>query len=658
MTRRWRPSITTLVALIVVIPILVVSLVLAGLSWFASARISEDLGQRVMADAARSSATEVRDYLAAAVRLSDRYARKIESGALPELPTLAWERPMLDDLLTTPSVASICYGDADGNATWLLRAPGRLEVGRAERGRENGAIEFVMDSAKAATVGQPLRVYTYEPRSRPWWALAVQSNSPRWTPVYAWFAGNSADTTIGTGYTRPIHRPDGRLRGVLVIDATLGALNDFLRRLDIAEQGRVFIVDGQGRLVAASHGKVTDDKGECYALASAPDPAARALGSAVSAEDLLADKTRNLKLWIDGAPARARITPLRPYPGIDWRVIAVLPESAFLAQAHAVRRDAIVAGGVATAASLILGTFLARQLARPVLSMTAHVKRVGAGDFDSRLDLHSARELTVLSDALNAMAAGLRQRMELEQSLAVAMEVQKSLLPAGDPVCARLDVAGRSKYCDQTGGDYYDFIDVSPLSASSLLVAVGDVMGHGIPAALVMATARAALRTTALRERGLGELLTRTNRVLAADNRHNRFMTLLLLRIDASSGVVKWASAGHDAAIVFDPLSQEFRQLEGGDVPLGLMPDVEYREYQSDALPTSAILIIGTDGVWEMANDQKQRYGKDRLRSIVRENHQRPAAHIAAALEADLAAFRGICNAEDDVTFVIIKLLS
>jgi sigma-B regulation protein RsbU (phosphoserine phosphatase) len=643
--------------MIVVLPILVVSLVLAGLSWFSSARISEDLGERVMADAARSAATEVRDYLAGAVRLSDRYARRIEAGALPDLPTRAWERPMLDDLMTTPSVASICYGDADGSATWLLRAPGRLEVGRAERGRENGAVEFVMDPGTAATVGQPLRVYTYEPRSRPWWAVATQNNGPRWTPVYAWFAGNSADTTIGTGYTRPIRRADGGLRGVLVIDATLAALNDFLRRLDIAEHGRVFIVDGQGRLVAASHGRVTDEKGECYALASAPEPAAKALGSAVSADDLLADKTRNLKLSIAGSPARARITPLRPYPGIDWRVIAILPESAFLAQAHAVRRGAIIAGGVATVASLVLGTLLARRISHPVLSMTRHVKRVGAGDFESRLDLRSAKELAVLSEELNAMAAGLRQRMELEQSLAVAMEVQKSLLPAADPVSARLDVAGRSRYCDQTGGDYYDFIDVSPLSASSLLVAVGDVMGHGIPAALVMATARAALRTSALRECGLGELLTRTNQVLAADNRHNRFMTLLLLRIDADSGIVKWASAGHDAAMVFDPQTREFRQLEGGDVPLGLMQDVQYHEYQSDAPPPSALLIIGTDGVWEMCNRQKQRYGKERLRTVVRENHQLPAARIAAAIEADLAEFRGVCSPEDDVTFVIIKLL-
>jgi hypothetical protein len=206
--RRWRPSITTLVAVIVVSPIILVSATLAALSWFASARISEDLGDEVMAGAARSVAAEVRDYLADAVRLSDRYARRLEAGVLPDPPTLAWERPMLDDLVTTPSVASICYGTSDGSATWLLRASGRLEVGRAERGAENGAVEFVMDPLTAKTVGDPLRVYTYDPRTRPWWAVAT-GDKPRCTPVYAWFAGNSADTTIGTGYVRQIRQGGG-----------------------------------------------------------------------------------------------------------------------------------------------------------------------------------------------------------------------------------------------------------------------------------------------------------------------------------------------------------------------------------------------------------------------------------------------------------------
>ncbi|MGC4099012.1 MAG: PP2C family protein-serine/threonine phosphatase [Nitrospira sp.] len=109
--------------------------------------------------------------------------------------------------------------------------------------------------------------------------------------------------------------------------------------------------------------------------------------------------------------------------------------------------------------------------------------------------------------------------------------------------------------------DYFDFIDVSAISPQSLLVAVGDVMGHGVPSSLVMATARAALRSNVLRKDPLADLMTRTNHVLSADNRHNRFMTLSLLLIDAETRIVKWASGGHDPAIVFEPDTQSLREL-------------------------------------------------------------------------------------------------
>jgi phosphoserine phosphatase RsbU/P len=651
MTRgRWRPSITMLIAAIVVSPIVVVSAVLVGLSWTSSARISESLGHEVMAGAAQSVATEVRDFLCEAVRVSDRYARRLEAGVLPDPPKQAWERVMLDDLTTTPNVASICYGNAAGDATWLLRGPGRLEVGRGEGGRANGTVEFAIDPATGATRGEPLRTYAYDPRDRPWWSTALGSDGPRWTPIYAWYVGNNAEDVVGAGYVRKVLNPDGSLRGVIVIDVTLGALSDFLRQLDISSRGRAFIVDGDGKLVAASHGRVMDDAGQRNQLPASLIPYRGGGGGGGGG--------RGGGATIDGAPARTEATELTPYPGIQWRLITALQESELLADAQAVRRKAMVAGSIVALASLSLGVALSRYLSGPVVSMTRHVKKVAAGDFDTRLHLNAAKELAVLSDEINNMAGGLKQRMVLEQSLAVAMQVQQSLLPQKDPSHAKLDVAGRSKYCDNTGGDYFDFVDVSPLSPSTMLIAVGDVMGHGIAAALLMAAARASLRTNILDRPTLGQLMTRINQVLAADNRHSRFMTLALLRIDGDSGAISWASAGHDPAIIYDATADQFRELEGGELPLGLIEDVEYREYRdTESLRDGSVLVVATDGVWETFNERDEQYGKDRLRAVLRGHHGSSAADIATALEADLASFRGGRGYLDDVTFVIVKPL-
>jgi sigma-B regulation protein RsbU (phosphoserine phosphatase) len=655
---RRSPSITTLVALMVVTPILIVSAVLVSLTWISSTRISESLGQELMTRAAQTSAATVREYLNDARETSDLYARRLEANALPDPPGRTWTRYMLDDLVTTPPVASICYGNVNGDATYLLRGANRLEVGYCDGAKPDGTIEYSINPNSAKLSVKPLRVYTYDPRQRPWWTTAVAIDHPVWTPIYPWYGDKTIESLIGTGYTRTIKDAQGHLRGVVVIDVTLGALSHFLRQLDIATQGQVFIIDSQDRLIAASRGRVTDEKGQCYSLANAPDAAARDVALVLAQHSITEENRSDFKLMVKGIPSRLQLVDLHPFPGIDWRVVVILPESSFLAEAEHVRIRAVAAGATAFLASLIIGLWLAHRLSRPVVRMTQHVKGVAAGDFDTRLDLKGAKELAILSDEINKMAAGLRHRMALEQSLAVAMEVQKSLLPDGDPCSPLLDIAGRTKYCDETGGDYYDFIDIAPLSPTSLLVAVGDVTGHGIPAALVMATARAALRATALREHRLADLLTRTNQILSQNNRHNRFMTLALLLIDSQSRTVRWASGGHDPAIVYHPQSDSFSELKGSDLMLGIAADSEYEEFVSEPLPPDTIVAIGTDGIWEMFNENHEQYGKDRMRAVIQKNHIAPAAQIAAALEADLAAYRGTRIPSDDVTFVIIKLLA
>src|SRR5262249_28186804 len=143
-----------------------------------------------------------------------------------------------------------------------------------------------------------------------------------------------------------------------------------------------------------------------------------------------------------------------------------------------------------------------------------------------------------------------------------------------------------------------------------------------------------------------------------ADTRHHRFMTLALLQIDGRAATVRWASAGHDPAIVYRPDGDTFVELEGGDVPLGMLEGIEYLEYNAGPFSPGTGLIIGTDGVWEMFNPEHQQYGKERLRDVIRRHHTAPSKEIAAALEADLAAFRSTSQSVDDVTFVIVKFLA
>jgi sigma-B regulation protein RsbU (phosphoserine phosphatase) len=343
-----------------------------------------------------------------------------------------------------------------------------------------------------------------------------------------------------------------------------------------------------------------------------------------------------------------------PLPGLRWTVVAVVPEDEFLDEARRVQSRSILLGVAAVGAALVLAGLLSRRIVGPLFDLRRHVQRVGAGDFDSRLDLRAARELSEMSDALNAMTGQLKRHMQAQHAMAVAVEVQQSLLPHKSPDLDWIEVAGQTRYCDETGGDYYDYIELPDPQSKSLLVALGDVQGHGVSAALLMATARAALHAHALETPSLAELLQKVNRVLVRDTKKVRFMTLALMRLSPGTAELCWSSAGHDGPILYDPASDEFRELEGGDVPLGIMPGVDYQEYTAGVMPPGAVILVGTDGIWEARSPGDEMFGKDRLREIIRRHHAHGALRIAAELTRALEAF---CAGrfEDDVTFVIAR---
>jgi sigma-B regulation protein RsbU (phosphoserine phosphatase) len=283
---------------------------------------------------------------------------------------------------------------------------------------------------------------------------------------------------------------------------------------------------------------------------------------------------------------------------------------------------------------------------------------VGGGDLEAKAEFGGSREFRRLADALNRMIADLRDRLRLRHSLGVAMEVQQRLLPATAPKVRGLDVAGHSTYCDETGGDYYDFLVLDKAAPDQVLVALGDVMGHGVAAALVMAGVRAVLRDRAVAAGDLAELLGRLNNSIAADHGGDRFMTMHLSVIDSRTGTMRWASAGHDPVIVYDPAANRFTEVGEGDLPLGVMEDTQYSERLSPAFRPGQILFIGTDGVWEMPDAQGQQFGKDRLREVIRECAARSADEIARSVRERLTAFRGEVKSVDDVTFVVVKVLA
>ena len=286
---------------------------------------------------------------------------------------------------------------------------------------------------------------------------------------------------------------------------------------------------------------------------------------------------------------------------------------------------------------------------------TGVLELVTQGDLSKLVPVATNDEFGVIAGHTNLMIHGLRHRLKLITALKLAEELQRDFLPKKAPVNPQLDVSGTSVYCDETGGDYYDYLK---LPNGRLGVVVADASDHGVGAALHMTTARAFLLFGARDYSGPASLLNEVNRFLTRDSvETGRFMTVFFLEIDTTNRTLRWVRAGHDPALLYDPGKDSFWELDGDGMALGVVEDLRFQDSGLQGWTPGSILIVGTDGLRETMNSQGEMFGRERLRDLVRRHAGESAEGIQHAVIESLHRFRGEVPQEDDLTLVVIRLL-
>ncbi len=247
-------------------------------------------------------------------------------------------------------------------------------------------------------------------------------------------------------------------------------------------------------------------------------------------------------------------------------------------------------------------------------------------------------------------------RVTMKRDLEIARDIQHWLVPDKPPQIAGLDIAFVSRPANTVAGDYYDVLPMADNGGTpDALLAVADVAGKSLPAALLMATTQASLRTLASTTRSLPELVRGLNRYACAHSLGGqRFSTAFLARLNPATGELIYTNAGHNAPIL-RRTSGAVERLDAGGVPLGIQSELPY-ECGSTTLKRGDVLVIFTDGVVEAVNPDGAEYEESRLIPLVERCAGSSAQNLIDSLMFELKIFVGQASQHDDITCMAVKI--
>jgi serine phosphatase RsbU (regulator of sigma subunit) len=307
--------------------------------------------------------------------------------------------------------------------------------------------------------------------------------------------------------------------------------------------------------------------------------------------------------------------------------------------------------------SLLFAWVLPKVMLRSFARLSVGMEHVKRGDLSCQVNgLASGDEFDRLIARFNEMVRGLRDHQEIKRDLEHAAAIQGGLLPQDAPEVTGFDIAGGIRYSHETGGDYFDYIDLSSNGLERWGVVVGDVTGHGVASALMMCSSRAVLRAAA-REAGtdVSSLMQAVNVHLVHDSPTGAFMTAFYGVLDASDRRFIWCNAGHEPGILLHRARETVEHLGSGDIPLGIALDRKFPVGGTLQFEDGDVLVIGTDGISQARNPDGDFFGFDRMAEVLRGYRDASAREISNALHRAAQVHEGAEHLEDDATLVVIK---
>ena len=288
---------------------------------------------------------------------------------------------------------------------------------------------------------------------------------------------------------------------------------------------------------------------------------------------------------------------------------------------------------------------------------TVNLVNSGASKGGMFTDMDRATVLTISSLAASAIENvilhnDLLEKERIKASLQIARSIQQGMYPVKGLVIPGYEMAWVTRSCDETGGDYFDFFTLGDGRAA---LAIGDVSGHGIGAALLMTAGRANLRALLSVRSDLKDVVERLNDLLASDMDDAKFMTLFLASLDHRKHEVVFVNAGHDQPLIFRRRTSTCDELDATGLPVGMIAGAAYEVGTVAPLEPGDVFLLTTDGVWEATNAGGERFGKDRLGEILRHAAGGSPREVIDAILKSVESYTGGLVHPDDSTLLVLK---
>ncbi|MCA1917208.1 SpoIIE family protein phosphatase [Methanospirillum hungatei] len=518
---------------------------------------------------------------------------------------------------------------------------------------------------------------TFEPRSRSWFLDAVNSSQFVWSDPYVDVLGNGLTITC----SKAVQSPDKTRTWVIGSDITIETINYRIITTQLGEDGYAFLINQRGDILSRP--------GLC-AGETRWDESYETENLLQSTNEDLRTVAEEMTMGLSGV-SRCRFAEgdkyiaYAPVKSVGWSIGLVVPVEQVIGPAD-------ITGSVIRLASeethshiteqmsflqkiliasfflLFVGVtgiaiFFSKIITGPVMILSEGARRIGNGDLQTPVEIHTGDEFEELADAFNRMTNDLRnyiielrrttaEKERFTRELEIAQGIQQSFLPDNVPDIPGMELAVFSSPALEVGGDFYDFI---PVGDDQWGLVIADVSGKGVPAALFMALSRTLIRVSATWKSSPASAISEANTLICRDSKASMFVTLFYLVIDSMKRQITYVNAGHNPPLMLTGGDQsDITLLKAEGIALGIIDDIDLASVTVD-LKKGDMVALYTDGITEAMNKDGEEYGIERFTEVLMQNRDLDLSALITAIKTSIKEFTKDAPQSDDITLILFR---